>query len=380
MSAKADYYDLLGVSKNASEQEIKRAYRKMAMKYHPDKNPDDAAAEAKFKEISEAYEVLSDAQKRSAYDQFGHAGVDPNNMGGAGGFGGFGGGAGAGGFSDIFEDLFGGGGARGGRRGPRGPQRGSDLGYELEISLEEAVHGATQKIKVQTHVHCGTCEGSGAKPGTQKTTCQTCHGQGVVRMQQGFFAVEQTCPTCRGEGESISDPCSSCFGSGVKRETKTLSVKIPAGVDNGDRIRLAGEGEAGEKGAPSGDLYVQIHVKKHEIFVRDGNNLHVDVPVSFVQAALGGEIEVPTIDGRVKLKIPAETQSGKTFRLRGKGVKPLRGGLTGDLLCSVNVETPINLTKEQREVLGQFDALIQKGKNHSPRAKRWFDGMKNFFK
>lgn len=376
MSAKKDYYELLGVSRNASEQEIKRAYRKMAMKYHPDKNQGDKAAEEKFKEVAGAYEVLSDSQKRSAYDQFGHAGVDQNAMGG----GGFGGGAGgAGGFGDIFDDLFGGGGGGRGRGGRRQPQRGSDLAYNLEVTLEEAVHGVDKKIKIQTHVHCSTCSGSGAKPGSKKSTCSTCNGQGAVRMQQGFFAVEQTCPTCHGEGESISDPCTGCFGSGVKREPKTLSVKIPAGVDTGDRIRLAGEGEAGEKGAPSGDLYVQVVVKQHEIFVRDGNNLHVDVPISFVQATLGGEVQVPTIDGRVKLKIPAETQSGKTFRLRGKGVKPLRGGITGDILCSVNVETPINLTKEQKKILEDFDGLIQKGKNHSPRAKRWYDGMKKFF-
>ena len=371
MSTKRDYYEVLGVARNASEQEIKQAYRKLAMKYHPDKNQGEKAAEEKFKEISEAYEMLSDPQKRSSYDQFGHAGVDPNHRQGGGHAGG-----GFGNFSDIFDDLFGG----DSRRQKSGPRAGSDLAYNLEISLEEAVHGTEKQLKIPTHKHCGTCDGSGAKPGTTKNTCKTCQGQGVVRMQQGFFALEQTCPGCRGAGQVISDPCHTCFGNGIVKDSKTLSVKIPAGIDNGDRIRLSGEGEIGEKGGQRGDLYVQVFIKKHAIFTRDGNNLHMSVPVSFTQACLGGEIEVPTIDGHVLLKIPAETQSGKTFRLRSKGIKPLRGGSIGDLLCEVVVEVPVNLTSAQRDLLKQFDDSLKSGKNHSPQAKHWYDGMKQFFK
>ncbi|NCX93688.1 MAG: molecular chaperone DnaJ [Gammaproteobacteria bacterium] len=373
MSTK-DYYEILGVAKGASAEDIKKAYRRLAMKYHPDKNQGDKTAEEKFKEISQAYEILSDDKKRAAYDQFGHAGVDPSAAG-------FGGGPGGAGFEDIFGQMFGD--IFGNRRGGGGraqPRRGADLQYNLEISLEDAVHGTETRIKVPTFVHCKPCNGSGAKPGTKKTSCSTCQGHGVVRMQQGFFTVEQTCPACRGAGEVISDPCPSCFGQGRIRETKTLAVKIPAGVDTGDRIRLAGEGEAGESGAPAGDLYVQVHLKRHEIFIRDGNNLHCEVPISFAEACLGGDVEVPTLDGRVSLKIPPETQSGKVLRLRGKGVKPLRGGSTGDLLCAVLVETPVNLTKEQKELLTQFNQLLKDGKNHSPRAKHWFDGMKKFFR
>jgi molecular chaperone DnaJ len=371
MTTKRDYYEVLGVAKNASEQEIKQAYRKLAMKYHPDKNQGEKAAEEKFKEVSEAYEMLSDPQKRSSYDQFGHAGVDQNYRQPGGQAGGFGN------FSDIFDDLFGGGSRRQQKSGPRA---GSDLAYNLEITLEEAVHGIEKQIKIPTHNHCKTCEGSGAKPGTSKHSCKTCHGQGVVRMQQGFFALEQTCPACRGSGQVISDPCHSCFGNGIVKDNKTLSVKIPAGIDNGDRIRLSGEGEIGEKGGARGDLYVQIFIKKHSIFTRDGNNLHMTVPISFTQACLGGDIEVPTIDGHVLLKIPAETQSGKTFRLRGKGVKPLRGGSLGDLLCEVNVEVPVNLTKEQRELLSSLEKSLREGKNHNPQSKNWYDSMKQFFK
>jgi molecular chaperone DnaJ len=343
------------------------------MKYHPDKNQGEKAAEEKFKEISEAYEMLSDPQKRSSYDQFGHAGVDPSYRQGGGHAGG-----GFGNFSDIFEDLFGGGGGR--RQQRSGPRAGADLAYNLEITLEEAVHGIEKQFKVPTHQHCKTCDGSGAKPGTSKHSCKTCHGQGVVRMQQGFFALEQTCPACRGAGQVISDPCTSCFGNGIVKDTKTLSVKIPGGIDNGDRIRLSGEGEIGEKGGARGDLYVQVFIKKHPIFTRDGNNLHMSIPISFTQACLGGEIEVPTMDGQVLLKIPGETQSGKTFRLRGKGIKPLRGGSIGDLLCEVHVEVPVNLSKDQKELLKQFESALHAGKNHSPQAKNWYESMKQFFK
>lgn len=370
--SKRDYYDVLGVERGADEKEIKKAYRRMAMKFHPDRNPGDAESEAKFKELSEAYEVLADPQKKAAYDQFGHAGVD-----GQSGFGG-GGGAGAGSFSDIFGDVFGdifGGG--GGRRSS--VQRGSDLKYNLELTLEEAARGTEKTLKVPTLVNCDTCGGSGAKKGTQPTTCSTCNGIGQVRMQQGFFAVQQTCPSCSGTGHIIQDPCSSCYGRGVKEETKTLNVKIPAGVDTGDRIRLSGEGEAGRNGGPAGDLYVEAHVKKHAIFEREGTNLLCEVPIGFAEAALGGELEVPTLEGRVKLKIPAETQTGRLFRLRGKGIQSVRGGVTGDLLCRVVVETPVNLTQRQKELLEELNTSLNDGKKHSPRSKGWFDGVKKFF-
>ena len=370
--SKRDLYEVLGVTKGADDKEIKKAYRRMAMKYHPDRNPDDKAAEAKFKELSEAYEVLSDAQKRQAYDQFGHAGID-----GQSGFGGAG--AGAGSFSDIFGDVFGDifGGA-GGSRGRSSVQRGSDLKYNLELSLEEAVRGIDKKIRVPTLVHCDACDGTGAKKGTSPVTCSTCGGSGQVRMQQGFFAVQQTCPTCSGTGKIIKDPCTSCYGRGVKEETKTLNVKIPPGVDTGDRIRLTGEGEAGRNGGPSGDLYVEVHVKRHDIFERDGANLYCEVPISITEAALGGELEVPTLEGRVKLKIPPETQTGKLFRLRGKGVKPVRGHAIGDLMCRVVVETPVNLTARQKELLEELQGSLA-GKKHSPKSKGWFDGVKKFF-
>ena len=372
-----DYYEVLGVSKGASEAEVKKAFRKLAMKHHPDRNPGDKGAEAKFKEINEAYEVLSDTKKRGAYDQFGHAGVDPS-MGGGGGFGGFGGG-GAGGFSDAFGDIFGE--MFGGGRGGSGPQamRGSDLQYRLTVTLEQAVHGTEVKIQIPTLVQCDTCDGSGAKPGTSKTDCSTCHGQGIVQMQQGFFAVQQTCPSCHGAGQVIKDPCASCHGHGRTQETKKMSVKIPAGVDTGDRIRLAGEGEAGENGGPSGDLFVQVNIKSHDIFEREGNNLHCEVPLTFVMACLGGEIEVPTIGGRVKLKIPSETQSGRVFRLRGKGVKPLRGGSVGDLMCRVMVETPVKLSPEQKAGLEAFSTSLDDGKDHTPKANSWFESVKAFF-
>lgn len=370
--AKRDYYEILGVAKNASADEIKKAYRRIAMKNHPDRNPDNKAAEDVFKEATEAYEVLSDKEKKAAYDQYGHAGVDPNA-----GYGGGQGGPGFGGFSDIFGDVFGdifGGGGR--ARG--GPMRGSDLRYDMQLDLEDAVKGKTVQIRVPTLVSCKTCDGSGAKKGSTPTTCGTCGGHGQVRMSQGFIAVQQTCPTCRGRGQVISDPCGACHGQGRVQESKTLSVKVPAGVDTGDRIRLAGEGEAGPEGGPPGDLYVQIHVREHALFKRDGRNLYCEVPISIVDAILGGEIEVPTLDGRVKLKIPPETQTDRVFRLRGKGVASVRGGGPGDLLCRVVLETPVNLNAEQKELLRQLQESLEKGK-HSPKRASWFEGVKKFF-
>jgi len=373
--SKRDYYDVLGVAKNASEAEIKKAYRRMAMKYHPDRNTgaDAGEAEKSFKETKEAYEVLSDAQKRTAYDQFGHAGVDPS-MGGGRGFGD------AGNFSDIFGDVFGdifGGGRSGGQR----VQRGADWRYNLELGLEEAVAGTNVKIKVPSWVHCDSCGGTGAKKGSSPKTCSTCQGAGQVRMQQGFFSVQQTCPTCHGQGSMIDDPCSACRGQGRVQETKTLSVKVPPGVDTGDRIRLGGEGEAGDKGGPPGDLYVQVHVREHPIFTRDESHLYCEVPVPFTTAALGGELEVPTLDGKVKLKIPESTQTGKMFRMRGKGVKPVRGGPHGDLICRVVLETPVKLTDQQRGLLRQLDdSLRGGGSKHSPNAHSWLDRVKSFFK
>jgi molecular chaperone DnaJ len=363
------------VARNASEAEIKQAYRRLAMKYHPDRNPGDQVAEERFKEAKEAYEALSDARKRAAYDQFGHAGVE--GVAG-GGFGGFGGAADLGDlFGGVFRDIFGGGGMRGG-----GAQsyRGADLRYTLDLTLEEAVFGTTAKIRAPTLVTCAACAGSGARPGTKPTTCPTCRGAGQVRMQQGFFSIQQTCPRCQGRGAIIPEPCETCRGAGRVEEQKTLSVKVPAGVDNGDRIRLAGEGEAGEHGGPPGDLYVQIQVKPHPIFTREDSDLYCEVPIGFTVAALGGDLEVPTLDGRLNLKIPPETQTGKVFRIRGKGVKPVRGGPTGDLLCRVNIETPVNLTREQKELLEKFaESMEDGGKRHKPQEGSWLDGVKKFF-
>lgn len=365
-----DYYEVLGVSRDAADADVKKAFKRLAMKFHPDRNPDDSSAEEKFKEIKEAYDVLSDAQKRATYDQFGHAGIKGAAAGG--------GASGSGSFSDIFGDVFGDifGGGHGGAR----TRRGADLRYNLELSLEEAVRGTSVKIRVPTAVECKECSGTGAKKGSSPTTCTTCNGAGQVRMQQGFFSLQQTCPKCRGAGQIISDPCRTCHGHGRVQEHKTLSVKVPAGVDNGDRIRLSGEGEAGEKGTPAGDLYVQVSVKEHPIFTREDSDLYCEVPIGFVTAALGGELEVPTLDGRVKLKIPLETQTGKLFRLRGKGVKSVRGGMVGDLLCRVLVETPVKLNEKQKQLLNEFEKTLQDNSGqHRPKESSWLDGVKRFF-
>jgi molecular chaperone DnaJ len=367
-----DYYEVLGLSRNASEQDVKKAFRRLAMKFHPDRNPDDADALAKFKEAKEAHDVLSDPRKRSAYDQFGHAGV--SGQGGFGGPGDFGSGA----FSDIFGDVFGD--IFGGRAGGRRTHRGADLRYEMSLTLEDAVAGKEVSIKIPTAVECHHCGGTGAKPGTKPKECPTCHGHGQVRMQQGFFSIQQTCPACRGKGTVIEEPCRHCRGAGRLREEKTLAVKVPPGVDTGDRIRLAGEGEHGEHGGPPGDLYVQVVVQDHPIFTREESHLFCEVPISIGTAALGGELQVPTLTGKVVLKVPAGTQTGKMFRMRGKGVKPVRGGPVGDLICRVVVETPVNLTERQKELLRELDeSLSSGGKHHNPNATGWLDGVKTFF-
>jgi molecular chaperone DnaJ len=372
--AKRDYYEVLGVNRDADEDAIKKAYRRLAMKFHPDRNPGDKTSEEKFKEAKEAYEILCDADKRAAYDRFGHAGVDASMGAGAGmggaGFGGF-----AEAFGDIFGDIFG-----QGRSNRSSVYRGADLRYNLDVTLEQAAQGTETKIRIPTWEGCDTCGGNGAKPGTKPTPCPTCQGHGQVRMQQGFFSIQQTCPKCHGQGKVIAEPCPTCHGVGRLKKQKTLSVKIPAGVDEGDRIRLAGEGEPGVNGGPPGDLYVQIQVKPHAVFQRDGDDLHCEMPVSFCVAALGGEIDLPTLDGSAKIRVPAETQSGKVFRLRGKGIKGVRSQAPGDLLCHVVVETPVNLTERQKELLREFEAISQRDSDrHNPRAKSWMDKVKEFF-
>jgi molecular chaperone DnaJ len=368
--AKKDYYEVLGLNRDASDDEIKKAYRKLAMKWHPDRNPDNPKAEEHFKEAKEAYEILSESSKRALYDQYGHAGVDPAAAAGAGaGFGSF-----ADAFGDIFGDIFGGGRTR------STVYRGADLRFNLEVSLEEAARGTETRIRIPAMAACETCRGSGAKPGTSPTACTACGGHGQVRMQQGFFSIQQTCPKCHGSGKVILSPCAACQGAGRVKQYKTLSVKIPAGVDEGDRIRLSGEGEAGVNGGPSGDLYVVIHIKPHAVFQRDHNDLHCEMPISITTAALGGEIEIPTLDGYAKIKVPSETQTGKVFRLRGKGIKGVRSAAQGDLLCHVVVETPVNLTARQKEVLEEFEAISGRDAGrHNPRAKSWMDKVKEFF-
>jgi molecular chaperone DnaJ len=373
---KRDYYEVLGVGKDANEADIKKAYRRLAMKLHPDRNAGDTKTEAEFKDVKEAYEVLSDQQKRATYDQFGHAGLDAQAGGGRGGPGFNPGDAFGDIFGDVFGDIFGG----GGRRGRSTVFRGADLRYELALTLEQAVFGDTVNLQLPTLVTCTTCEGSGAKPGTKPVTCRTCDGNGQVRMTRGHFSIQQPCPTCRGSGQQIEQPCSSCQGRGRMQKNKTLAVKVPPGVDNGDRIRLSGEGEAGQNGGPAGDLYVEIHLQPHEIFQRDGADLSCVIPISYATAVLGGTVEVPTLGGEVALKIPPETQSGRAFRLRGKGVRPVRGSGPGDLYCRVEVETPVKLTSAQKKMLENFnEALIAGGERHRPRSQSWLDGVKRFF-
>ncbi|KEY91702.1 chaperone protein [Candidatus Photodesmus blepharus] len=372
--SKRDFYEVLGVSRDASERDIKKAYKRLAMKFHPDRNPGDEYAADKFKEVKEAYEILLDPQKKAAYDQYGHTVFEQGGIGGSGfssqgDFGDI--------FGDVFGDIFG-----GGRRSQsRAQQRGADLRYNIELSLEEAVRGVSKEIEVPTLVHCNSCGGSGAKKGSSPNNCGTCQGHGQVQMRQGFFAVQQTCPTCHGKGRIIKDPCIVCHGKGRRQKNKTLNVKIPIGVDTGDRIRLSGEGEAGERGAPAGDLYVQVHVKEHHIFERDGNNLYCEVPVSFAMAALGGEVQVPTLDKRVNLKVLEETQTGRMFRMRAKGVKSVRGGAVGDLIVKLVVETPVKLSPRQKELLREFEESCggDAANKHKPKSEGFFNGVKKFF-
>jgi molecular chaperone DnaJ len=376
--SKRDYYKVLDVPRTATEAEIKKAYRRLAMKYHPDRNPDDKEAEERFKEAKEACEVLTDAQKRAAYDQYGHAGVEAAAAGARGRAGGFGpGDAFSDIFGDVFGDIFG-----NSRRGGRAQQvfRGADLRYELELDLDQAVFGHTVEIEVPKLDACESCHGTGAAKGSSPVTCETCGGSGQVRISQGFFQLQQTCPRCRGVGTLVRNPCDVCLGQGRVRRTRKLSVKVPAGVDTGDRIRLSGEGEAGRNGGPAGDLYVEVQVREHPIFERDGEHLSCEVPISFATAALGGSVEVPTLDGHVTLKIPPETQSGRVLRLRDKGVKPVRGSTRGDLFCRLVVETPVHLNAEQRELIRKLEeSLQQDGQRHAPREKGFFEGVKRFF-
>ena len=369
-----DLYEVLGVSRSASDDEIKKAFRKLAMKYHPDRNPDNEEAVEKFKEIQNAYAILSDPQKKAAYDQYGHAGVDPNMGGGFGG--GFGGGAGFD-FSDIFSQMFGGAAGGGGRQQS---YQGADLQYAVEITLEEAAAGLKKRITIPTYKECDICHGSGAKPGTSVSTCGTCGGSGTIHVRQAIFQLQQTCPTCHGSGKQIKDPCTSCRGEGRVKTTKTMEVNIPAGIDDGQRIRLSGEGEPGQHGAPSGDLYVVVHVKAHKTFERNGLDLHCELPISFATAALGGEVEVPTLEGKVKLTIPKETQTGRRMRVKGKGIKSLRSSATGDLYCHVLVETPVNLTDRQKELLEEFERIsgesLSSGK---ARDKSFTDKLRDLF-
>jgi molecular chaperone DnaJ len=371
--SKRDFYEVLGVAKTASDEELKKAYRRLAMKFHPDRNPDNKEAEAQFKEAKEAYEVLSDSRKRAAYDQFGHAGVDSSAGGTPGGmhpgdaFGDI--------FGEVFGDIFG-----GSRRGRSNVFRGADLRYELALDLEQAVFGATVNVSLAVLAECDTCHGSGAKAGTSAVRCRRCDGAGAVRVSQGFFSIQQTCPTCHGRGQVIESPCAGCNGRGRIQRNKTLAVKVPAGVDEGDRIRLSGEGEAGQNGGPPGDLYVEVRVRPHAIFERQGADLSCVIPVSFSAVALGGTVEVPTLDGEVTLKIPAETQAGKVFRLRGKGIKPVRSNATGDLYCRIDVEVPVSLTSEQKKLLKAFnDSVSTDGDRHRPRTRTWREGVRKFF-
>jgi molecular chaperone DnaJ len=377
--AKRDYYEVLGVPKNASDDDIKKSYRKLAMKYHPDRNQgadsNAKAAEDKFKEAKEAYEMLSDPQKKAAYDQFGHAGVDPSMRGGPGGPEGFGGFAEA--FGDIFGDIFGG----QQRRGAQQVYRGNDLSYGLEITLEEAANGKDTQIRIPSWDNCAACHGSGAKPGTKAQTCPTCHGQGAVHQRQGFFSIQQTCPQCRGSGKHIPEPCVTCHGAGRVKTQKTLEVKIPAGINEGMRIRSTGNGEPGTNGGPAGDLYIEVRIKQHEIFERDGDDLHCTVPVGLTTCALGGKVEVPTLGGKAEIELPEGTQHGKTFRLRGKGVKGLRSSYPGDLYCHVTVETPVKLSDQQRKLLQDLDASLRAGgSKHSPNGPSWADKIRDMFK
>lgn len=364
---KQDYYKVLDVSKDATAAELKKAYRRLAMQHHPDRNQGDASSEAKFKEAKEAYDILSDQRKRATYDQFGHAGVNgTDNSFGSSDVGDI--------FDSVFGDIF-------NNRGSRQQHRGADLRYDLKLSLEEAVNGSTAKINVEKLTGCSVCNGSGAKKGSSPVICSTCDGHGQVRMQQGFFSLQQTCPKCRGQGKIITDPCGQCQGQGRVKGTKTISVKVPAGVDDGDRIRLSNEGEAGEHGIPHGDLYVHIHLREHKIFIRDNNALYCDVPISYTIAALGGELEIPTLDGRVKLNIPAETQTGKIFRLHGKGIKSVRSTVKGDLFCRAVIETPVNLTNKQKELFMELEQTMANGngKEHRPKTSSWLQNVKSFF-